>query len=60
MLAKEEGRVYFRYIKVYRFKQDVSNLYQIKNNVQSYNKSYANIMLAVIIWKYGQKYYDIP
>ena len=49
MLAKQGGRVCFRYIKVYQLKLDVSNLYLIKDNVQSYNKSHANIMLAVII-----------
>ena len=35
-------------------------IYQIKGNVQSYNKMNANTLLSVIIWKYGQKYYDIP
>ena len=29
-------------------------IYQIKDNVQSYNKSHLNILLSVIIWTYGQ------
>ena len=35
-------------------------IYQIKGNVQRYNKSHANILLSVTILTYGQKYYDIP
>ena len=60
MLTKIGGRVSFRFIRVYWLNLDVSNLYQFEGKVQSYNKMNANTLLSVIIWKYGQKYYDIP